>query len=116
MDVSLSQGVTIAWRDGHRSHYGVRYLRERCPCATCSGAHGDTSTRVGPAEEAANIPANPLVIFKPLGSTLKDAKPVGRYALQFQFSDDHATGIFTWTYLREICPCEQCRTRGGERD
>ena len=50
-------------------------------------------------------PANPLQMFKPTGATLNSVKPVGRYALQFEFSDQHNTGIFTWQYLREICPC-----------
>lgn len=29
--------------------------------------------------------------------------PVGNYALQLVFSDGHDSGIFSWTYLRELC-------------
>lgn len=36
-------------------------------------------------------------------------EPVGRYAIRLVFSDGHSTGLYTWTYLREIDPagCEQ---------
>jgi len=33
---------------------------------------------------------------------------VGRYALQFDWSDGHGTGIFPFELLREICPCPDC--------
>ena len=30
------------------------------------------------------------------------ADPVGRYALRIRFTDGHATGLYTWAYLREL--------------
>jgi DUF971 family protein len=33
---------------------------------------------------------------------------VGNYAMRVEWSDGHGTGIYTWEFLREICPCEQC--------
>jgi len=33
---------------------------------------------------------------------------VGNYAIQIQFSDAHATGIYSFDCLRELCPCEEC--------
>jgi len=101
VDVSLTRGVTIVWQDGHTSHYAIAALRAACPCATCADLHhtGERPTAV-PAP-----PANPLPMFQPTGATLLAVKPVGRYALQFEFSDRHNTGIFTWEYLRELCPC-----------
>jgi len=103
VDISLSQGVTITWGDGHVSHYAIKALREACRCATCQGTHG-------PADPAPAAPAvlGALPMFKPTGGTLLAAEPVGRYALQFHFSDGHNTGIYTWTYLRELCPCAPC--------
>jgi DUF971 family protein len=29
-------------------------------------------------------------------------EPVGNYAVRIVFDDRHDTGIFTWTYLREL--------------
>ena len=40
--------------------------------------------------------------------------PVGNYALQFSWSDGHDTGIYTFDYLRKLCPCPQCRPQGLE--
>jgi DUF971 family protein len=31
-----------------------------------------------------------------------DAVPVGRYAVRIVFSDGHATGLYTWDYLRQL--------------
>ena len=31
-----------------------------------------------------------------------EMKPVGRYAVRIIFDDGHDTGLFTWTYLREL--------------
>jgi DUF971 family protein len=40
--------------------------------------------------------------------------PVGNYAIQPEWDDGHHTGIYTWPYLRALCPCATCRAeRGG---
>jgi DUF971 family protein len=109
IDVSLSQGVAIRWNDGHLSRYEIKYLRDSCPCATCTDAH---ATGERPTATAGGVPLGTaaLPIYRPTGATLRSVQPIGRYALQFVFSDDHSTGLFTWEYLREICPCSQCRS------
>jgi DUF971 family protein len=38
--------------------------------------------------------------------------PVGNYALQFRWSDGHETGIYTFEYLRKLCPCSRCLPHG----
>jgi len=98
IDVSLSSGVTIDWADGHRSAYRLEYLRERCPCATCTGAHGTPKPEPSP--------------FQMFAKALKmDAvEPVGRYALRFLWNDGHTTGIYSFEHLRGICPCDACRS------
>ncbi|MGH9415312.1 MAG: DUF971 domain-containing protein [Terriglobales bacterium] len=97
IDVSLSQGITIAWRDGRTSRYSVAQLRAACPCATCADLHHT-------GERPTAVPASPLPIYKPAGHRLTGVTPVGRYALQLHFSDGHATGIFTFEYLRDLDP------------
>ena len=49
-----------------------------------------------------------LPMYKPR-VTAKKATAVGNYAIQIEFSDGHATGIFSFEHLREICPCEPAR-------
>lgn len=113
VDVSLTEGIDIVWQDGHHSHYVIADLRAACPCAGCQDSHGTglKPTAVPPPA------ASPLPLYKPRGYTLQAVKPVGRYALNFTFSDAHAAGIFTWEYLRQLCTCTDCvrqrATSGG---
>ena len=96
IDVSLSSGVKIVWSDGHSSEYALQYLRDKCPCATCStGAHR---------------PGGPPSPFQQFQKVLKmeGVEPVGRYALQFKWNDGHSSGIYSFEHLREICPCPEC--------
>jgi DUF971 family protein len=100
--VSTGQGVDITWADAHVSHYDFPYLRDSCPCAMCND---EREKKVKSGEGAATVALLPM--FKPR-VTAKAASPVGNYAIQIVFSDSHATGIFSFNHLREICPCEMC--------
>src|ERR1700709_2635208 len=51
--ITKSKGIEIDWKDGHHSSYGTDYLRDWCPCASCTGAHG-TEPR---PKSSANPPA-----------------------------------------------------------
>lgn len=101
--VSSGAGVDITWTDGHMSHYDFAYMREQCPCATCNEEREKKSAVATTAPAA----GNPLPMFKPKARA-KAATSVGNYAIQITFSDGHATGIFSYDYLRGICPCAEC--------
>jgi DUF971 family protein len=115
--VSSGAGVDITWADDHSSHYDFAYLREECPCAMCNderqkkalGQQKDMQLKKENASLAATPPlSSPLLpMFKPK-LTAKAAHAVGNYALQIDFNDGHATGIFSFDFLRTICPCEAC--------
>lgn len=86
--------LRVVWKDGHVSEYLPRYLRLACPCAGCVDEM--TGER----------------ILSP-GMVPEDVHPhsiqyVGRYALQFFWSDGHSTGYYTFEYLRRLCPCAEC--------
>lgn len=101
--VSTGAGVDVTWSDAHTSHYDFAYLRENCPCATC---REERDNRVKfHTQTAAGSSALPM--FKPK-ITARAATAVGNYAIQIEFTDGHATGIFSFDHLREICPCEAC--------
>ena len=95
ISVSKSKGVGVQWRDGHRSEYSLRFLRDACPCATCSGAHGTE-------------PPNPFALYQP-ALKIESVEPVGAYALRPVWNDGHSTGIYSYELLRLICPCDECR-------
>src|SRR5262249_2763913 len=97
-------GVEIEWKDGHLSAYTFPFLRDGCPCALCDEERSRTGRKPGRPPQA-----NPgeLPIFKPAVKALA-AEPVGKYAMKFDWSDGHNLGIYSWQWLRQICPCEEC--------
>ena len=105
--ISKSKGIKIDWKDRHASDYGIDYLRDKCPCATCTGAHGTPPRQ----PEAAADPASPFQMYKPRLKMLS-VEPVGNYAIRIHWSDGHSTGLYSWEHLRKICPCAEC---GGSR-
>lgn len=41
---------------------------------------------------------------------------VGRYALQIFWNDSHSTGIYSFDYLRGLCPCMECKANRALMD
>ena len=103
--ISKSKGVKIDWSDGHRSEYSLAYLRDECPCATCTGAHGTEPQKTDYSKP--QPAANPFPMFKPVLKMLS-AEPVGSYAFRISWSDGHNSGIYSYDRLRGICPCAEC--------
>ncbi|MFN4150242.1 MAG: DUF971 domain-containing protein [Candidatus Sericytochromatia bacterium] len=87
--------IKVTWKDDHESDFDSFKLRVLCPCAECRGGHGG---KVGDNTKHLQPPI-----------TAKDYARVGRYALAFHFSDLHRAGIYSFDYLRDICPCEKCK-------
>jgi DUF971 family protein len=106
VNVTSGTGMEIEWRDGHRSSYSFQYLRDACPCALCNEERDKTGRRPGQAPGQA---AGALPLFRPPVKAT-EAGAVGRYAMRFTWTDGHQHGIFSWEYLREICPCSECKS------
>ena len=105
--ISKSKGIKIDWKDRHHSEYGLTYLRDKCPCAQCTGAHGTVPRQ---PESKAAAPGTPFPMFKPALKIL-DVEPVGNYAIRIKWSDGHSSGIYSYDHLRQICECPECRAR-----
>ena len=104
--ISKSKGIKVDWRDRHHSEYGLAYLRDECPCATCTGAHGTPPQKTN---YGANGGAKELFpMYKPVLRML-NVEAVGGYAIRIDWSDGHNTGIYSFDHLRQICPCEECK-------
>jgi DUF971 family protein len=108
--ISKSKGIEIDWKDGHHSSYGNDYLRDWCPCASCTGAHGtEPRPKTAAAPTAAAPAGNPFQMYKPRLKMLS-IEPVGTYAMRIEWNDGHNTGIYSYDHFRHICPCAECRT------
>ena len=105
LNLKKDEKLEIDWKDGHHSSFPVAYLRDECPCATCTGAHGTEPQKTG-----YSAPANPFQMFKPAIKML-NIEPTGNYALKIYWNDGHSSGIYSYDYLREICPCPACKPR-----
>ena len=69
-------------------------MRFACPCALCvDELSGIRRLR----EESIGTDVHPLAM-----------DPTGRYAIRFVWSDGHSHGIYTFEYLRALCPCPIC--------
>lgn len=101
--ISKSKGVSIDWTDGHTSKYSNEYLRDHCPCASCTGAHGAAPQRTN----YTNPGADPFPMFKPK-LRMDDVEEVGSYAIRIRWNDGHSAGIYSFDHLRQICPCDAC--------
>lgn len=88
--------LRLLWSDGHQAEYPYDYLRGYCPCAGCQG-HAASEIR-----------------YQPIGTAVEPwrIEPVGNYGISIQWSDGHATGIYRFDFLREICPCPVCTEAG----
>ena len=85
-------GVRVTWADGQVCHYAAPTLRRLCPCAQCVNEW--TGARM----------LQPREISDEL--QIADIQIVGRYALNFKWSDGHETGIYSFRLLREMCERE----------
>lgn len=80
--------VSIRWSDDSESGYSAPQLRRACPCAGCVNEW--TGEKMLDASKIAD------------DLTFSSISIVGRYALNFHFSDGHDTGIFSFKYLKEM--------------
>ena len=104
VNISTGAGMDIEWDDGHQTHYAFVWLRDACPCATCTEERNNDGRQPGePPKKTASL----LPMYKePARPT--EAAPVGRYAISFKWNDGHESGIYSWDYLREHCQCADC--------
>jgi len=93
--------MMVNWNDGHTSEIPFTLLRKACPCAECRGGHenmgGDPEPELfsAPGEDT---PATRLV----------NVEAVGTYGITPEWEDGHHYGIYSWNFLRKLCPCPVC--------
>jgi DUF971 family protein len=98
--------LIIEWKDGHTSRIPFFILRNGCPCAECRGGHDKMGST--PPKELFKME------FEDSARTrLSNIEAVGTYALTPHWEDGHHFGIYTWGYLRALCPCPVCREIEG---
>ena len=78
--------LEVIFADGLRHGFDAEYLRVESPSAEVQG-HGPGQRIIVPGKASVGI---------------SGLEPVGNYAVRILFDDGHDTGIFSWSYLREL--------------
>ena len=103
LDLMRDERLLGRWEDGTTCTYPISLLRARCPCAQCKTIRQDQE-----AKAAAPKPARPRLTVLPGDHSAPlsalSAELIGNYALKIEWSDRHGSGIYSFRYLREICP------------
>ena len=88
----IGNELAIKWDDGGESFIPLEELRRHCPCAGCKGE----------TDILGNLHKNPQPELPSSAFELRRILSVGSYAIQPVWADGHATGIFSFDYLRQI--------------
>ena len=83
--------VAIAWDDGVETYFLGEDLRAASPSAENIGEHDILGNKYG-GDGPKRFP----------GVTVLNWEKVGNYALRFDFSDRHRTGLFSYELLRQL--------------
>jgi DUF971 family protein len=81
-----SRLVEVDFPDGARYALSFEYLRAHSPSAEVQGH--------GPGQDVLQIAKENVQVLR--------IEPVGHYAIRLVFDDGHDTGLYSWTYLREL--------------
>jgi DUF971 family protein len=88
----IGNELAIKWDNGSESFIPLETLRRYCPCAGCKGE----------ADILGNIYKSPERRLTPPAFQLVRFTHVGGYAIQPVWADGHATGIYSFDYLKKV--------------
>jgi DUF971 family protein len=88
----IGEELAIKWDDGQESFVPLEKLRRACPCAGCKGE----------MDVMGNVYKGPEQKLSPASFRLVRVERVGTYAVQPVWGDGHATGIYSFDYLRRV--------------
>ncbi len=78
--------LAVTYDDGRSDELEAEYLRVESPSAEVQGHTPDQKQLVSGKKNVA----------------ITAVEPIGSYAVKLTFSDGHSTGIYSWSYLRNL--------------
>lgn len=88
----IGSELAIKWDDGAESFVPSEKLRRHCPCAGCKGE----------TDVMGNVYTAPPAALSSKAYQLLRVVNVGNYAVQPVWADGHATGLYSFDYLRRV--------------
>ena len=95
----IGEELAIKWEDGSESFVRLEKLRRHCPCAGCKGE----------VDIMGNLYKNPDRPLLAAAFQLRRIANVGSYAVQPIWGDGHASGIYSFDYLRKVAAADLTR-------
>ena len=89
---AIGEELAVKWEDGSESFIALEKLRRHCPCAGCKGE----------VDVMGNLYKNPDRPLSAEAFRLIRLTQVGGYAVQPAWADGHASGIYSFDYLKRI--------------
>jgi DUF971 family protein len=89
---AIGAELAVKWDDGSESFILLEVLRRSCPCAVCQGE----------ADLLRNVYKNSGRPLTPPAFQWVWFVVVGGYAIQPVWGDGHATGIYSFDYLKRV--------------
>ncbi len=87
----INRTFALVWDDNREDYFDLEALRRACPCAACRGE----ANVLTPAR-----PAPPT--YTPASFQLRGWQFIGGYGVQPRWADGHASGIYSFDYLRQL--------------
>jgi len=88
----IGNELAVKWDDGSESYIALEKLRRACPCAGCQGE----------VDILGQLHKGPNVALPPTAYELAGITRVGGYAIQPAWKDGHASGLYTFDYLKRV--------------
>lgn len=88
----IGNELAVKWDDGGEGFISLEKLRRACPCAVCKGE----------TDIMGNLHRGPEQPLTAKAFELVKMVKVGGYAIQPVWADGHATGIYSFEYLKRI--------------
>jgi DUF971 family protein len=88
----IGEELAVKWEDGSEGFIALEKLRHACPCAGCKGE----------VDIMGNLYKNPDQPLAAAAFRLVRLEYVGTYAIQPFWGDGHASGLYTFDYLKQL--------------
>ena len=88
----IGEELAVKWEDGSESFISLEKLRRHCPCAGCKGE----------VDVMGQLHKGPDIPLTPASFQLRRIDHIGTYAIQPVWADGHATGLFSYDYLKKV--------------
>ena len=79
----------MKWSDETESKINLQKMRVMCPCATCLAERSSQSK-------------NYILLLLSSQITVSGIEAVGSYAIQISWQDGHNTGIYEYSFLKNL--------------